>query len=123
MPKEVELLVFALQSSQTQMSLPDQRPKKDESPPKHGPRWESQTIAVHFISVFNPNLFAWTLCGFFGVKMKLFLTVIPLQAVVSPNGFSSNSSDSHFNGVKPPKMFPSVSKITVSVFEWSSHRT
>jgi hypothetical protein len=32
------------------------------------------------------------------------------------------SDESHFNGVKPPKIFPSVSKSTVRVFARPSHR-
>jgi hypothetical protein len=36
--------------------------------------------------------------------------------------FPFHASDSDSTGVKPPKMFPSVSKITVRVFVWASQR-
>jgi hypothetical protein len=43
-----------------------------------------------------------------------------LLAVIHPG--LELRGDSHSTGVNPPKMFPSVSKITVSVFGWPSQR-
>jgi hypothetical protein len=92
----VQLSVFALQLPETTM------------PPHRGPREESQQIASRFHPAFNANFLAGMLCGFFSVKRKLFRLESHLR--FSPSG------DSHCSGVKPPKTFPSVSRMSVSVF-------
>jgi hypothetical protein len=53
------------------------------------------------------------LCGLLSMKRKLFWLSSALEY---------QTPDSHFTGVNPLKMFPFVSKITVSVFVWPSHR-
>jgi hypothetical protein len=53
-------------------------------------------------------------CGFFSVNRKLF-------ALSSAFG-KFDLRDSQDTGVKPPKTFPFVSKITVRVFAWPSQR-
>jgi hypothetical protein len=48
--------------------------------------------------------------------------VIHLQAVVFLPSLSFHTRNSHFSGVEPPKIFPFMSKITVSMFARPSHR-
>jgi hypothetical protein len=90
---------------------------------KCGPQLERQSIASSFFSVFNANLRAEKLCGFFSVKMKLFRLGSALEQLFSFPFFPFHTRDSHSTGVNPPKMFPSVSKITVSVFGCPSQRS
>jgi hypothetical protein len=100
-PRQVELSVFAPQLSEIPRSQ------------KYGPYRESHRIASSFFAGINANRTGALLCGFFGAKRKLFSLSSALY---------SSSSDSHSNGGNPPKLFPSVSKIAVSVFAWRSQR-
>jgi hypothetical protein len=64
---------------------------------------------------FSANFLAGKLCGFLSVKIKL----LRLGSALKYGAFGR---DSHSAGVKPPKMFPSVSSINVSVFAWPLQR-
>jgi hypothetical protein len=79
---------------------------------KSGQRSESHEIALSLASGFSQNFLARELRGFFNVKIKL----------VELGSALSSSLESHATGVKPPKMFPRVSSISVSVFAWPSQR-
>jgi hypothetical protein len=93
---------------------------------KCGPPEEIQKIALSFFSDFSANFLAGKMCRFFSVKRKLFKLGSALKQLLFPSAslaVSSLSSDSHSTGVKPPKMFPSVSSMNVRVFAWPSQRS
>jgi hypothetical protein len=69
----------------------------------------------NFHAAFNANLLGGILLGFFGVKIKLVRLRSHLQQLFF-------GGDSHSSGVKPPKTFPFVFKMSVSVFARPSHR-
>jgi hypothetical protein len=70
-------------------------------------------------NAWGANLLAGMLCGFFGVKMKFFRVSSAFQQLFS---LFQLLVESHSTGVKPPKTFPFVSKITIRVFAWPSQR-
>jgi hypothetical protein len=79
-PNRVQLFLFALSLSFTQMSYP----------PKSGPSSERQKIASGFISAFSANFCGGTLCGFPRVKRKLcrfssLLKCPNYRSLLSPN--------------------------------------
>jgi hypothetical protein len=107
----------------------------------------SPTVAVCVAVIGNMNVIkAWTAVfgqtkdcpvllfglqrGFFSVKRKLLrlgsaleqLSSFPFHFLDSHLCLPEKGADSHSTGVNPPKMFPSVSKITVSVFACPSQR-
>jgi hypothetical protein len=90
--------------------------------PKHGPTPERHRIALHRSSAFSANLLAGMLCGFFSVKRKLHRLWSAFKQLFSVPPFPFDGRDSHFTGVKPPKTFPFMSKITLRVFACPSQR-
>jgi hypothetical protein len=81
--------------------------------PNYGP-CEEHSIAHRFISAINANFVTEVLYGFVSVKRNLFRL---------PSHFHLQlGRDFHSSGVKPPKTFALVSKMSVSVFACPSHR-
>jgi hypothetical protein len=71
-----------------------------------------QKFAQYFFSALNANLRAGALGSFFSAKRKRFRF----------GSAAKQAMDGQSNGVKPPKMFYIVTKITVRVFEWPLQR-